>query len=128
MSSINVMIGLTSGIFLPSFVILYWLVGKTNEAGVEVHAGVVKGHSIPTKLRWIWLYQVWMGYTLGLMVLPLALGFVVLLIARSVTEADARVVGYMYAFIFFVTAVAALLSGISGFVTYASRLRQAEAD
>jgi len=69
-----------------------------------------------------------MGYTLGLMILPLALGFVALLIARSVTEADARVVGYMYAFLFFVTAVAALLSGISGFAVYASRLRQAEAD
>jgi len=124
----NVMFGLTSGVFLPSFVVFFWLVGKTNEAGIEVLAGVVHGRSIPIKTRWIWLYQVWMGYTLALVVLPFATGFALLQIAERAAEADARLLGYMYAYIFLATCFVELLAGISGFVVYASRLRQAEAD
>jgi hypothetical protein len=69
-----------------------------------------------------------MGYSLALVVLPLAVGFAVVQIAERVTEADARILGYMYAFIMFGGALAALLAGISGFIEYAARVRKAKAD
>lgn len=126
MSSVNVTIGLMSAVFLPSFVIFFWLVDKATRAGMEALTGVIQGQSIPIKNRWIWLYQTWMGYSVGLTVLPVAAGMALLQIARGTTEADAAIVGYTYTFICFVGSIGALATGILMLFVYSSGLRQAK--
>jgi hypothetical protein len=126
MSSISVM-GLTSAIFISELVAGFWLVGKMNDEGVIVYTGVVQGMPIPTKERWLRLYQAWTMYALAITTSAAAVGFAIFHIAQHAADADAKSVAYLYAFILFVGSFGNLVTGISAFLSYASVVRQAEA-
>jgi len=127
MSSINV-IGMTSAIFLGAVVTIFWLVGKMNDAGLVVQTGVVQGMPIPIKSRWLWLYQVWTMYVLVITASAGALALAFFRIAERTSEADAKQVVLVFAFIAITGSVGNLLTGISAFINYVSVLREAEAD
>lgn len=127
MSSINV-IGMTSAIFLGAVVTIFWRVGKMNDAGLVVQTGVVQGMPIPIKSRWLWLYQVWTMYALVITASAGALALAFFRIAERTSEADAKQVVLVFAFIAITGSVGNLLTGISAFINYVSVLREAEAD
>ncbi len=126
MSSISVM-GLTSTLFIAAFVAILWLVGKANDLGVVVEIGAIQGIPISTKSRWLFLYQAWAMYALAITASSGAIGFAVLRIGQRATEADARSVAYLYAFILFMCSFGNLLTSISAFVAHYAAIRQAEA-
>ena len=127
MSSINVM-GMTFAIFLAAVATFFWLVGKMNDAGVVVQTGVVQGMPIPIKMRWLWLNQVWTMCALVITASAGALALAFFRIAERTSEADAKQVVLVFAFIAITGSVGNLLTGISAFINYVSVLREAEAD
>ncbi|NNE20403.1 MAG: hypothetical protein HKN10_18205 [Myxococcales bacterium] len=125
MSSINVM-GMTSAIFLGGVVTFLFLVGKMNDAGVVVTSGVIQGMPIPIKSRWLWLCQVWTMYSLVISASAAALALAFFRIAQQISEADAKQVVLVFAFITITGSVANLLTDISAFLAFVSILRNAE--
>lgn len=121
MSSFHV-IGLTSAMFIPTFAIFFHHVRTTNGIGAGVGSGVVEGVSISPSYRRIILYQEWVPSAVGLMALPLAVGVAVFQIAQKATEADARMVGYLYAFLLFVASLGAFLTAAAVFFVYAGSI------
>jgi len=125
MSSISVM-GMTSAIFLAAVVATFWLVGKMNDASVVVTNGVVQGMPIPIKSRWLWLHQVWTMYAMTITASLAALALAFFRIAQQTSEADAKQVVLVFAFIAITGSIANLLTGISAFLAFVSILRHAE--
>jgi hypothetical protein len=125
MSSISVM-GMTSAIFLAGVVTTFWLVGKMNDASVVVTNGVVEGMPIPIKSRWLWLNQVWTMYAMMITASNAALALAFFRIAQQTSEADAKQVVLVFAFIAITGSIANLLTGISAFLAFVSILREAE--
>ncbi|MEM7436833.1 MAG: hypothetical protein AAF436_16895 [Myxococcota bacterium] len=128
MSTISVF-GLASGIFVVGFVATIWLSGKMNDAAVEVFTGVIQGFTVPIKNRWIWLYQVYVSFGVGLVTFSFALGLAEFQLSKMLASEGLRAVVYLYAFVFFVVAAAALLMGVvSGFISLAAQLRREQRD
>jgi len=119
-------IGLASAIFIPAAFFVYYLAEKANDAAIGIYTGVVKGISIPAKQRWIWLYQVYVTYALGIVVVSLVVALALFQIAEGTADSGASMVGYAYAFVLAVGALGTLLSAFSGFLALASHIKSVE--
>jgi hypothetical protein len=119
-------IGLSSAIFIPTAFFVYYLAAKANHAAIEIYTGVIKGVSIPAKQRWIWLYQVYVNYALGIVVGSLVVALALYQVGESATDSGARMVAYVYAFVLATGSVATFLNAASGFLALASHIKSVE--
>jgi len=119
-------IGLTSAIFIPTAFFVYYVAAKANDAAIGIYAGVVEGVSIPAKQRWIWLYQVYVTYALGIVVVSLAVALALFQVAQSAADSSAQMVGYTYAFVLAIGALGTVLNAFSGFLALASHIKSVE--
>jgi hypothetical protein len=119
-------IGLASAIFLPTVFFFYYVASKANDSAIEIYTGVVKGVSIAPKQRWIWLYQVYVAYALGIVVVSLVVALALFQVAENAVDSGAQMVGYAYAFLLAMGALGTFLNAASGFVALASHIKSVE--
>jgi hypothetical protein len=119
-------IGLASAIFIPTVFFFYYLAAKANDAAIEIYTGVVKGVSVPAKQRWIWLYQVYVAYALGIVVVSLVVALALFQVAEGTTDSGASMVGYAYAFVLAIGALGTLFNALLGLLALASHLKSVE--
>jgi hypothetical protein len=107
-----------SGGFLAAY-----LTSLQNQASAAVLIGVMRGVPMSNEMRWIWLWQVFLGMAIFILLVDFMLFFAFFKIARWVDESVAplaHLATAAWGFAF----VAQLLFGTSAFFKQASVLRQ----
>jgi len=114
--------------FFPGAFVIFYSSKMTNDVGIEILTGVIRGIPISIKARWLILHQTWVGYVLGMVGCGVMIAVLNVQIAAHATDAGIQTVAYMTAFFGAFAAIAWVIGAVSGFIHFRSVLRQAEAD
>ena len=124
----------STGLIVASFLgvmgvfVVFYLSKLINDLGDQIALGFIGDRPVPTKQRWLMLYNTWVSYALGRVALTVFIALAMVQIADYVDDAGAKGLAYLGALIAGVGAVASLVQGLTTFFNYRSILRQAEAD
>ena len=124
MSNLNALALIIATFVFGTFLIAY-LTKLQNKAASEVIIGTLLGVPLRTEIRWTWLFQVFLGWAVAIMVTDFFLMFAFFKIAANVEE-GLQTLAYLGAAIAGFGFVTQLLFGTAAFFNIASRLRQAQ--
>jgi hypothetical protein len=122
MSSIDA-VAMGTAIFLAEWVVRYWLMSKTEEAGHVVAWGVVRGIKLsqPERARRLW--GSFFPHLTALCLLPIAVGMGLLQMATIAADLGGGRVLYLYAFLEMFGGVATIPLVALHFASLAKRVR-----
>jgi hypothetical protein len=124
MSNLNAL-ALIIATFVSGTFLIAQLTKLQNKASSEVIVGTLLGVHVSTEIRWIWLFQVFLGMAVAIMVTDFFLMFAFLKIAANVEE-GLQILAYLGAATTGFGFVVQLLFGTSAFLKLVSMLRQAQ--
>lgn len=120
-------IGLLAAIAISGTFVIFYGTSRSREVAADIVTGVVHGHSVSMKHRWLQLYNVWVGEMTLVLILSLILALFFWQIGAHVSDERVRLLGYFLAtlagFMFFT----GILRVVSLFVHHMTLLREIEA-
>lgn len=106
------------------FLVVFYTSKMTNDVGDQIVLGFIGDRPIPIQQRWLMLYNTWVSYAIGGVMLGVFLALAQLQIASHVEDAGVKGLAYLASFLAGFAAIMWLFQGFSTFFNYRSVLRQ----
>jgi phosphotransferase system glucose/maltose/N-acetylglucosamine-specific IIC component len=126
--SISTALALIAVIDIPGIAVFFWLTKLADDLGIRIETGVVNGIPLSTKYRELLLYQSWVTYAGGAVIVAALGAFLAVEIAISVSEDTAKTLAYATAVVCAIAALGWVTQGTAELLHYRSVLRETKRD
>jgi phosphotransferase system glucose/maltose/N-acetylglucosamine-specific IIC component len=126
--SISTALALIAVIDIPGIAVFFWLTKLADDLGIRIETGVVNGIPLSTKYRELLLYQSWVTYAGGAVIVAALGAFLAVGIAISVSEDTAKTLAYATAVVCAIAALGWVTQGTAELLHYRSVLRETKRD